>query len=370
MNPDIVVVRGEKPYNVVVGREILEQAALYVPETALRVAVFHAPAMLDQAQLIAQSIQVLGREILMIELPDAEGAKTAAVAADCWERLGAAGFTRTDSAVAVGGGATTDMAGFVAATWLRGIPIVQVPTTLLAMVDAAVGGKTGLNTSAGKNLVGSIHPPAAVICDLNMLKTLPPADYAAGLAEAIKAGFIVDPKILQIAETEPAAVLDPTSPQLHEIVLRAIQVKADVVAEDLGEAIDRALGRQVLNYGHTLAHAIERTENYTWRHGDAVAVGMVFAAALSAAAGRVPDETVQRTRALLTALGLPTTYTGADLPVLLDAMAMDKKSRGTSLRFVVLEGYGHASILQDPDPAWLETAFAQVQTVEPTTDGS
>lgn len=361
MDPDIVVVRGEKPYNVVIGRHIVPQAALHVPDTALRVAVFHAPAMIETARTVAQSLEVLGREVLMIELPDAEGAKTAAVAADCWEQLGAAGFTRTDCAVAVGGGATTDMAGFVAATWLRGIPIVQVPTTLLAMVDAAVGGKTGLNTTAGKNLVGSIHPPAAVICDLTMLTTLPPADYAAGLAEAIKAGFIVDPEILRIAETDPVAVLDPTSAQLHEIVLRAIQVKADVVADDLGESIDRALGRQILNYGHTLAHAIERTEDYTWRHGDAVAVGMVFAAALSAAAGKVPAELVLRTRALLTSLGLPTTYRGADLPVLIEAMALDKKTRGDSLRFVVLEGLGQASILQDPDPTWLAGAFAEVQ---------
>jgi 3-dehydroquinate synthase len=362
VDPEIVVVNGERPYDVVVGRNILEQAALYVPKSALRVAVFHAPATVASAKVIAQSLEVLGKQILLIKLPDAEAAKNVTVASECWETLGSAGFTRTDAAVAVGGGATTDIGGFVAATWMRGISIVQVPTTLCAIVDAAVGGKTGINTKAGKNLVGSIHPPTAVICDLTMLATLPSADYAAGLAETIKAGFIVDPEILNIAEANPAAVLDPTSSETQEIILRAIQVKADVVAEDLGESIDRTLGRQVLNYGHTFAHAIERTENYTWRHGDAVAVGMVFAAALSVAAGKLSPEAIPRHKELLTSLGLPISYSGAELSVLLEAMAMDKKSRGNTLRFVALDDYGKASILEDPDPAWLDVAYAAVRT--------
>ena len=185
----------------------------------------------------------------------------------------------------LGGGATTDLAGFVAATWLRGVDIVHVPTTLLGMVDAAVGGKTGINTDAGKNLVGAFHQPAAVLVDLATLETLPPNELVAGMAEIVKAGFIADPRILELIEADPQAAVDPAGAVLPELIRRAITVKAEVVAADEKES---AL-REILNYGHTLAHAIERREQYRWRHGAAVSVGLVFAAELGRLAGRLDD---------------------------------------------------------------------------------
>ena len=206
--------------------------------------------------------------------------------------LGRIGIGRKDAIVSLGGGAATDVAGFAAATWLRGIDIVHVPTTLLGMVDAAVGGKTGINTDAGKNLVGAFHQPAAVLVDLATLETLPRNELVAGMAEIVKAGFIADPVILDLIEADPEAALDPTGTVLPELIRRAVAVKAEVVAADEKES----QLREILNYGHTLAHAIERRERYQWRHGAAVSVGLVFAAELGRLAGRLDDETADRHR--------------------------------------------------------------------------
>ncbi|MGH3708967.1 MAG: 3-dehydroquinate synthase, partial [Pseudonocardiaceae bacterium] len=258
--------------------------------------------------------------------------------------------------VGFGGGAVTDLAGFVAANWLRGVRVVQVPTTLLAMVDAAVGGKTGINTDAGKNLVGSFHEPAAVLVDLATLHTLPRAELVAGMAEVVKAGFIADPVILERIEADPDAALDPAGPVLEELVGRAIKVKADVVAADLRESHLR----EVLNYGHTLGHALERREGYRWRHGAAVSVGMVFAAELARLTGRLDDATAQRHRAVLTSIGLPTGYDASALPELLEGMRNDKKTRSGVLRFVVLDGLAKPGRLEDPDPELLAAAYAAV----------
>lgn len=355
-----VQVDGPRPYEVIVGRGILSMVAGLVPPRATRVAVLYAPAMGQMALGITTAIEGDGRSVLEIELPDAEAAKTVESAAMCWEKLGESGFTRTDVVIAVGGGATTDLGGFVAACWLRGISVIHVPTTLLGMVDAAVGGKTGINTRAGKNLVGAIHPPIAVVCDFDLLTSLPDADYVAGLAEVVKAGFIADPTILEIVESDPRGVLDPASQTIEDLVLRAIRVKAAVVADDLVESVDRELGREVLNYGHTLAHAIERAENYSWRHGDAVSVGMMFAAALAFASGGLAEQDFERHRRVLTMLGLPTTYSGADSEELVSAMYLDKKTRGDTLRFIVLDGIGRPSLLAAPDEIWLAEAFGEV----------
>ena len=198
--------------------------------------------------------------------------------------------------VSLGGGATTDLAGFVAASWLRGVRVVHVPTTLLGMVDAAVGGKTGINTAEGKNLVGAFHHPSGVICDLETLATLPAEELVSGMAEVVKCGFIADPAILDLVEPAPSDALRVGSPQLRELVERAVQVKLDVVAGDFKEAGGSGAhpGREVLNYGHTLAHAIERAEGYRFRHGEAVAIGMVFVAELARLAGRLDEETAAR----------------------------------------------------------------------------
>jgi 3-dehydroquinate synthase len=296
-------------------------------------------------------------------VPDGEEAKTAAVAADCWEALGRAGFTRSDAVVTLGGGATTDLGGFVAATWLRGVRVVHVPTSLLAMVDAAVGGKTGINTRAGKNLVGAFHEPAGVLCDLALLETLPPTELVAGLAEVVKCGFIADPAILRLVETNDPAALTPASPVLRELVERAIQVKVDVVVADLKEtggngSPDGHPGREVLNYGHTMAHAIERASDYSVRHGEAVAIGSVYVAELARLAGILDDATAERHRTAFERVGLPTRWYGASYDDLRAAMAVDKKARGSTLRFVVLSGVGAPQVLSDPPEEMLREAYA------------
>ena len=321
-----------------------------------KVAILHQPVLTQTAEAIRNHLSDKGIEAHRIELPDAEAGKDLQVVAFLWEVLGRIGIGRTDAIVSLGGGAATDVAGFAAATWLRGVDVVHVPTTLLAMVDAAIGGKTGINTDAGKNLVGAFHQPAAVIVDLAMLETLPPNELVAGMAEVVKAGFIADPVILDLIEADPQAAVDPSGSVLPELIRRAIAVKATVVAADEKES---AL-REILNYGHTLAHAIERRERYRWRHGAAVSVGLVFAAELARLAGRLDTATVQRHRDVLTALGLPVSYDADALPELLGYMAGDKKTRSGVLRFVVLDGLAKPGRLEGPDPALLAAAYADV----------
>jgi 3-dehydroquinate synthase len=295
-------------------------------------------------------------------VPEAEDAKTAEVAAFCWTVLGTAGFTRSDAIVGLGGGATTDLAGFVAATWLRGITVVQVPTTLLAMVDAAVGGKTGINTGAGKNLVGSFHEPAGVLCDLALLRSLPREELVSGLGEVVKCGFIADPVILDLVEATEPEDLTADSAVLRELVERAIRVKIDVVVDDLRETGGREghPGREVLNYGHTLAHAIERASGYAVRHGEAVAIGSVYVAELSARAGTLDPALVERHRAAFGRVGLPTGYAGASFEELHEAMKVDKKSRGNQLRFVVLDDLAVPRVLAGPSEEHLRAAFSAI----------
>jgi len=357
-----ITVGGDAPYDVLVGHGLRGEVVTMLGRGAHRVAILHAAPMAPTAAAVRADLEGRGLQVLVLPLPDGEAAKTAAVAAECWSALGRAGFTRTDAVVAIGGGATTDLAGFVAATWLRGVRVVHVPTTLLGMVDAAVGGKTGINTAEGKNLVGSFHPPAGVVCDLDTLHTLEPRDYVAGLAEVVKAGFIADPRILELVEADPAAAVRPDGLHARELIERAIQVKATVVAGDLREqrAAGTGVSREILNYGHTLGHAIERAEHYTWRHGDAVAIGMVYAAELARLAGRLDAGSVARHRAVLTSVGLPLSYGGGNWPALLEAMQVDKKARADRLRFVVLDGIARPSILEGPDPALLVAAYKEV----------
>jgi 3-dehydroquinate synthase len=359
---DRLVIAGDEPYEVVVGAGALSQLATLVPGEVRRVAVVHQAAVAHVVDDVEEALS--GRvDVLRIEVPDGEGAKSAAVVIDAWDSLAARGFTRSDLVIGIGGGAVTDVAGFIAATWLRGVRVIHVPTTLLAMVDAAIGGKTGINVSAGKNLVGAFHPPSGVICDLSLLDTLPRADYVAGLAEVVKAGFISDPQILDLIEADPVAASSPAGPHTAALVVRAIAVKAAVVGADLRETDavgPGGLGREILNYGHTLAHAIEKREHFGWRHGDAVSVGLVFAATLSRHAGILDAECAARHRTVLESLGLPTSYAADAWPELRAAMSVDKKTRGATLRFVVLEGLARARILSDPSPELLEGAYLEV----------
>ncbi|MEX2289860.1 MAG: 3-dehydroquinate synthase [Mycobacteriales bacterium] len=353
--PTRIRVRGTVPYDVVVGHGLLGELAAMVDRSA-RVAVVHPAVLRETAEAIRKDLEASGHEAVAVEVPDGEEQKDIKVAAYLWDVLGQVGFTRTDAIVGVGGGATTDLAGFVAANWLRGVRVVHVPTTLLGMVDAAVGGKTGVNTAAGKNLVGAFHPPVGVLCDLTALETLPAHDYVAGLAEVVKVGFTHDPRILELIEQDPKAARIPDGPHTRELIERAVAVKAQVVGEDLTEQGQR----EFLNYGHTLGHAIEKVEDYRWRHGAAVSVGLAFVAELGRLAGRLDDATAARHRSVLESLGLPTGYTG-DWPAVHAAMRIDKKSRGNRLRFVVLDALAAPRILDDPDPTLLVAAYEQVR---------
>jgi 3-dehydroquinate synthase len=350
-----IPVPGDRPYDILVGRGLIDALPGLI-DGAVRAAVLYAAPLKERATAVADALSAAGIRPLPIEVPDAEAGKTIDVAARCWDELGAAGFTRTDAVLGVGGGAVTDLAGFVAASWLRGVRWLPVSTSLLGMVDAAVGGKTGVNTAAGKNLVGAFHPPAGVLCDLDALDSLPGDDLVAGLAEIVKCGFIADPVILDLIEADPAAAADPRSPVVRELVERAVRVKAHVVGTDLRESGVR----EILNYGHTLAHAIEKREQYSWKHGHAVAVGTIFAGELSRLAGRLDPGTAARHRSVVSLLGLPVSYPRDAWPELLAAMRVDKKARADTLRFVVLDGLAQPGILAGPSEELLLKAYAAV----------
>ncbi|HEX5729309.1 3-dehydroquinate synthase [Microbacterium sp.] len=352
-----ITVSGDAGYDIHVGRGILNRVGDALAPSVRKVLIIHPPTLGAAAAQLRERLMSGGtREVLLAEIPDAEQGKRVEVAAFCWQVMGKADFTRTDAVIGFGGGAVTDLAGFVAATWLRGVQVVQVPTTVLGMVDAAVGGKTGINTAEGKNLVGAFWAPREVVCDLDLLDSLSPNETVAGYAEVVKAGFIWYPEILDLIEADPAAAVDPATPAFRRCVELAIEMKARVVGEDFREG---GL-REVLNYGHTLGHAIEHAERYRWRHGAAVSVGMMYAAELSRLAGRLPDAAAARHRDVLELLGLPTTYRAGAWPQLLATMQRDKKSRGGMLRFIVLDDIGRPTVLQAPDESLLFAAYQEV----------
>ena len=349
-------VGGPDPYEVVIGAGVLGELPGLLGQGVRTVAVVHDEGLGEIARPVADVLAGAGYRVHPLPVPGGEAAKEAGVLAGLWSRFARLGMTRSDVIVGVGGGATTDLAGFAAASWLRGVRSVLVPTTLLGMVDAAVGGKTGINIPEGKNLVGAFHPPAGVLCDLTTLVTMPREDYVSGLAEVVKAGFIADPVILDLVEDDPEGAAAPSGPHTLDLVERAVRVKAEVVSADLREA---GL-REILNYGHTLAHAIEKAEDYRFRHGHAVAIGMVYAAELAALSGRLGADVVDRHRSVLTAVGLPVSYGAEAWSALRATMTIDKKSRGSTLRFVVLDGLAKPGRLEGPDEGLLEAAYTRI----------
>jgi 3-dehydroquinate synthase len=354
-----IKVGGERPYEVIIGSGVLSELprlARHASAKATTAAVIHAARLAGLAGIACAALRDAGLAAVAAPVPDGEDAKQVSVAARLWSHLAAHRVSRSDLVVGIGGGAVTDLAGFTAATWLRGVPAVLVPTTLLGMVDAAVGGKTAIDIPEGKNLVGAFHPPAGVLADLRTLETLPPEEYVSGLAEVIKAGFIADPAILDLVESDPAAAARPGGPAELELIERAVAMKAKIVAADLREAGPR----EMLNYGHTLGHAIERVERYRVRHGEAVAIGMVFAAAVGRLAGRLDAHTERRHRAVLGSAGLPVSYRAGAWPELREAMSLDKKARAARLRMVILDGLARPGILDDPPEELLRAAYAEV----------
>ena len=285
--------------------------------------------------------------------PDGEDQKTSSVAEAIWQRCGDLNLQRNDAIVGIGGGATTDLAGFVAATWLRGIDWYAFPTSLAGMVDASVGGKTGINTAAGKNLVGAFHSPSLVAIDLEFLTSLSNRDFAAGLAEVIKCGFIADPSILELLQTTPD--IQAARSHVATLIEKSVAVKAKVVGEDFKES----KVREILNYGHTAGHAIEKLSDYSLRHGEAVAIGLVFAAHLSQSECGLDSESVRLHRDLLAKFGLPTT-THYSLAEIRELMAGDKKTRAGVLRFVGLSSIGSPMWIENPTSDAISVAYESI----------
>ena len=297
-------------------------------------------------------------EVLIFPIPDGEAGKSSATLNRIWDWLGAAGFTRSDLIIGIGGGAVTDFAGFAAASWLRGIDWVAIPTTVAGAVDAAIGGKTAINSEYGKNLIGAFHSPTAVIIDVSWFDSLSDRDFAAGLAEVVKAGFISDAKILELIGTSKISDLRTNRDTVIELITRAIKVKAEVVSSDFRESFDR----EVLNYGHTLGHAIELHCKYDLRHGECVAIGMAFMAQLQLSLGLITPELAQQHLDILENLGLPISYQRQAWPSLLASMYLDKKSRGKTLRLVTIKGIGITDRLENPDEKILLAAYEKVSS--------
>lgn len=350
---------GEQSYDVHVGSGLLhEAAALAGLEDHTRVLVVTQPPVArHHLQALAEGLRAADHRVEVVEVPDGEGAKSADVLASLWRKAASIPLTRRDVVVALGGGVVGDLAGFLAATWNRGIAVVQVPTTVLAQVDAAIGGKTGINLPEGKNLVGAFHQPRAVVADVDTLATLGERERREGLAEVVKAGLLADETILRLLEGAAPPVAGPADARLVELVERSVAVKADVVAAD-----ERELGRRAhLNLGHTVGHAIEAVEGYGhWLHGEAVAAGLVAAVSVGVAMGVTPPPLATRTERLLEHVGLPTRLPPMSRPAVWEVMNRDKKAE-RGVRFVVLEEQGRP-VLVRPDRAVVDRVLDELTT--------
>ena len=346
-------VKAEHQYEVLIGCNWHTELTRLVNDRA-RVAVIVSSAMRSRIG----NIDAPGSEVYFFEIPDGELGKDPATLESLWNRLGESGFTRSDLIVAIGGGATTDVSGFAAATWLRGIDWIAIPTTLAGMVDAAIGGKTGLNSAFGKNLVGAFHSPIEVLVDTKWLETLSDRDFAAGLAEVVKCGFIADREILTLLSGKNSSEIRASKKLTEELVLRSVQIKARVVNEDFQEGF----AREVLNYGHTMGHAIELHSKYQLRHGEAVSIGLVYIAELAHLKGILSEDLVTLHRSILSRLGLPTTYPANAWTDLEPLLALDKKSRGKSLRFVAISKIGTTLRLEEVAQGDLVKAYERVSS--------
>ena len=351
---------GERAYPIHIGEDLLSDAALIVPHLDLpRAAIVSnttvAPLYL---QRLRDALGARGVETISIVLEDGERYKDWATLNRIYDALIAGRCDRRTTLIALGGGVVGDLAGFAAATFMRGIPFIQVPTTLLAQVDSSIGGKTGINHPQGKNMIGAFYQPRLVVADMTVLKTLPPRELSAGLAEVIKHGLVRDAEFVSWLEKNVEKLLACDPPALAHAVRRCCEIKAAVVAEDERESGVRAL----LNFGHTFGHAIESGLGYgEWLHGEAVAAGMAMAADLSRRMGLIAQADTDRILALLERAKLPTAQPGIAPERLLELMAGDKKTEGGRLRFVLLDRIGAGSIRSDV-PA---TALQQALSVSP-----
>ena len=349
----IITVNAERSYPVTLTNSWSKDLAA-IFEGRTRVAVIVSASYSPDLAVLRN----LDSDCHVFEVPDGEDGKNVATLTNLWNWLGAAGFTRSDLIVGIGGGAITDLAGYAAASWLRGVDWVAVPTSLAGMVDASVGGKTGINSDYGKNLIGAFHSPIAVVVDTSFLETLSNRDFSAGMAELIKCGFIADPKILALASSHSVDSLRNAPGVIAELIKRAIIVKAQVVSSDFKESF----AREALNYGHTLGHAIEIYAQYQLRHGEAVAIGLVYAAELAVARGLITSAELDLHRTILSAYQLPTTFDRQAWQKIAPLLALDKKARGNAIRFVALNGIGSTIRLEDLTSAELDAAYERISS--------
>jgi 3-dehydroquinate synthase len=343
----------DRSYDVICGRGVTEAVGPAVSAAGGRRAVVVADAAVagSHAELVRRALLAAAVDTAVVSVPSGEPTKSVAAAERLWNAFAEMAVDRRTHVVAVGGGVVGDLAGFAAATFARGLPIWHVPTTLVAQVDSAIGGKTGINLSGGKNLVGAFWQPRGVFADIDTLATLPSREFVSGLAEVVKYGVILDPAFFGWLEDSAAALTARDPAAVAQAVERSAAIKADVVSQDEHETSGL---RAALNYGHTFAHAYETLAGYgTLLHGEAVAIGMARAARLAALLGRISGDFVARQDALLTRLGLPTAIPAGvgDQTALLAVMARDKKSLGGRLRFVLPSRLGHVELVDGvPEP--------------------
>jgi 3-dehydroquinate synthase len=344
----MIKVQAERNYTVEIGISWREQLAATLASHNRTLVV--VPEALSET-LALESLGIDSNRIFLV--PEGEAQKSVAIAEKLWQRCGDLNIQRSDAIVGIGGGATTDLAGFVAATWLRGISWYAFPTSLAGMVDASVGGKTGINTASGKNLVGAFHSPSLVAIDLGFLSSLSDRDFAAGLAEVIKCGFIADDSILHTVSL--CQNIQQARTHASELVFKSVAVKAAVVGLDFKES----KAREVLNYGHTVGHAIEKLSDYSMRHGEAVSIGLVFAAELSRLTHQLESDSVDRHIELLSRFGLPV-RTEFDFESIMSLMAGDKKSRDGKLRFIGLSAIAAPVWIENPSSDNLRAAYERI----------
>ncbi|MGY8527247.1 3-dehydroquinate synthase [Paracidovorax citrulli] len=348
------VALGERSYPIHIGEGLLDRADLLAPHVRGSHAVIVTNETVGPlyAARVEATLAGLGKRVRTVTLPDGESFKHWETLNLIFDALLAAGADRKTTLIALGGGVVGDMTGFAAACYMRGVPFVQMPTTLLAQVDSSVGGKTGINHPLGKNMIGAFHQPQAVLADIGTLKTLPPRELAAGLAEVIKHGAIADAAYFGWIERNIRALNDCDTEAMTEAVRRSCEIKASVVAQDEREGGIRA----TLNFGHTFGHAIEAGMGYgEWLHGEAVGCGMVMAADLSQRLGFIDVETRARIERLVAAAMLPTVAPDLGIDRYIELMKVDKKAEAGEIRFILLRKLGEAMITSVPDADLRET---------------
>jgi len=347
-----------RSYPIYIGTNLLEQKALFEPHLKSSTTVFivsNTTVAPLYAKTLTNTLTQLGKTVRLLELPDGESFKDWQHLQLIFDELLAHGADRQSMIVALGGGVVGDMAGFGAASFMRGIRFIQVPTTLLAQVDSSVGGKTGINHPLGKNMIGAFHQPVAVIADLNTLRTLPPRELSAGLAEVIKHGAIADADFLDWIEANAGALLACDTNAMAHAVLRSCEIKSAVVSADEREGGIRA----TLNFGHTFGHAIESGLGYgEWLHGEAVGCGMVMAADLSARLGQIGQADAQRLKRIIASMHLPIAPPKLGSQRFMELMQVDKKTEAGQIRYITLGSIGAARIQQVPDATVIETLLA------------